>query len=150
MHPTLQEVRWCNTVNPQLQGDPFLITAAHSTSRVDKETIVAEKAGEGDGGGCDHGQVQEGLRLLWKPFREQKGFQWCCVWAWQWIGKSTIFFHSHNVKCSLLCVWCLLGFGWCFFAQVRRKIDLIYGGGSVGLMGLISKTLHTGGCRVLG
>eukprot|EP00268_Persea_americana_P043561 TRINITY_DN4384_c0_g2_i1.p1 TRINITY_DN4384_c0_g2~~TRINITY_DN4384_c0_g2_i1.p1 ORF type:complete len:153 (-),score=37.51 TRINITY_DN4384_c0_g2_i1:1327-1785(-) len=33
---------------------------------------------------------------------------------------------------------------------VRRKIDLIYGGGSVGLMGLVSKTVHDGGCHVLG
>ncbi|XP_077213271.1 cytokinin riboside 5'-monophosphate phosphoribohydrolase LOG8-like [Tasmannia lanceolata] len=33
---------------------------------------------------------------------------------------------------------------------VRRKIDLIYGGGSAGLMGLISKTVYDGGCHVLG
>ncbi|XP_072966566.1 probable cytokinin riboside 5'-monophosphate phosphoribohydrolase LOGL1 [Typha angustifolia] len=33
---------------------------------------------------------------------------------------------------------------------VRRKIDLVYGGGSVGLMGLISQTVHDGGCHVLG
>ncbi|KAE8658052.1 Cytokinin riboside 5'-monophosphate phosphoribohydrolase LOG8 [Hibiscus syriacus] len=33
---------------------------------------------------------------------------------------------------------------------VKRKIDLVYGGGSVGLMGLISKTVHDGGCHVLG
>ncbi|GAB2210718.1 hypothetical protein Droror1_Dr00016001 [Drosera rotundifolia] len=35
-------------------------------------------------------------------------------------------------------------------ALVERKIDLIYGGGSVGLMGLVSKTVFYGGCRVLG
>lgn len=34
--------------------------------------------------------------------------------------------------------------------QVERKIDLVYGGGSVGLMGLISKTVLDGGCHVLG
>ncbi|KAE8693598.1 putative cytokinin riboside 5'-monophosphate phosphoribohydrolase LOGL2 [Hibiscus syriacus] len=34
--------------------------------------------------------------------------------------------------------------------QVKRKIDLVCGGGSVGLMGLISKTVHDGGCHVLG
>lgn len=34
--------------------------------------------------------------------------------------------------------------------QVRRKIDLVYGGGSVGLMGLISQTVYGGGCHVLG
>eukprot|EP00258_Populus_trichocarpa_P048287 XP_024464306.1 cytokinin riboside 5'-monophosphate phosphoribohydrolase LOG1 isoform X1 [Populus trichocarpa] len=33
---------------------------------------------------------------------------------------------------------------------VRRKIDLVYGGGSAGLMGLISRTVFNGGCHVLG
>ncbi|KAI4337153.1 hypothetical protein L6164_015601 [Bauhinia variegata] len=33
---------------------------------------------------------------------------------------------------------------------VRRKIDLVYGGGSVGLMGLISQRVYDGGCYVLG
>ncbi|XP_054798347.1 cytokinin riboside 5'-monophosphate phosphoribohydrolase LOG8-like [Prosopis cineraria] len=33
---------------------------------------------------------------------------------------------------------------------VKRKIDLVYGGGSVGLMGLISRRVYDGGCRVLG
>lgn len=33
---------------------------------------------------------------------------------------------------------------------VKRSIDLVYGGGSVGLMGLISKTVYDGGCDVLG
>ncbi|XP_020580190.1 cytokinin riboside 5'-monophosphate phosphoribohydrolase LOG1-like [Phalaenopsis equestris] len=33
---------------------------------------------------------------------------------------------------------------------VDRKIDLIYGGGSIGLMGLISQTVFNGGCHVLG
>ncbi|XP_021734853.1 cytokinin riboside 5'-monophosphate phosphoribohydrolase LOG8-like [Chenopodium quinoa] len=33
---------------------------------------------------------------------------------------------------------------------VERKIDLVYGGGSLGLMGTISKTVFQGGCRVLG
>ncbi|KAK6928751.1 LOG family [Dillenia turbinata] len=34
--------------------------------------------------------------------------------------------------------------------MVRKKIDLVYGGGSVGLMGLISQTVFNGGCHVLG
>ncbi|XP_039114709.1 cytokinin riboside 5'-monophosphate phosphoribohydrolase LOG1-like isoform X2 [Dioscorea cayenensis subsp. rotundata] len=34
--------------------------------------------------------------------------------------------------------------------QVERKIDLVYGGGSIGLMGLISQTVFNGGCHVLG
>lgn len=33
---------------------------------------------------------------------------------------------------------------------MKRKIELVYGGGSVGLMGLISQTVHHGGCHVLG
>ncbi|EXC34511.1 hypothetical protein L484_019108 [Morus notabilis] len=33
---------------------------------------------------------------------------------------------------------------------VERKMDLVYGGGSVGLMGLVSQTVHDGGCHVLG
>ncbi|XP_060208515.1 cytokinin riboside 5'-monophosphate phosphoribohydrolase LOG8 [Lycium barbarum] len=33
---------------------------------------------------------------------------------------------------------------------VNRKIDLVYGGGSVGLMGLISQRVYEGGCHVLG
>ncbi|XP_073019867.1 cytokinin riboside 5'-monophosphate phosphoribohydrolase LOG8-like [Primulina eburnea] len=33
---------------------------------------------------------------------------------------------------------------------VNRKIDLVYGGGSVGLMGLISQSVFDGGCHVLG
>ncbi|XP_052193266.1 cytokinin riboside 5'-monophosphate phosphoribohydrolase LOG1-like isoform X1 [Diospyros lotus] len=38
----------------------------------------------------------------------------------------------------------------CFDSQVERNIDLVYGGGSAGLMGLISKTVFDGGCHVLG
>ncbi|XP_028777318.1 cytokinin riboside 5'-monophosphate phosphoribohydrolase LOG8-like [Neltuma alba] len=33
---------------------------------------------------------------------------------------------------------------------VKRKIDLIYGGANVGLMGIISQRVYDGGCRVLG
>uniref|UniRef100_UPI00006835E3 At5g11950 n=1 Tax=Arabidopsis thaliana TaxID=3702 RepID=UPI00006835E3 len=33
---------------------------------------------------------------------------------------------------------------------VKRKIDLVYGGGSVGLMGLISRRVYEGGLHVLG
>lgn len=34
--------------------------------------------------------------------------------------------------------------------KVERRIDLVYGGGSVGLMGLISQAVHDGGRHVLG
>ncbi|KAH6790840.1 putative lysine decarboxylase family protein [Perilla frutescens var. frutescens] len=33
---------------------------------------------------------------------------------------------------------------------VSRKINLVYGGGSVGLMGLLSQRVYDGGCHVLG
>ncbi|KAH8933690.1 hypothetical protein BDL97_18G043200 [Sphagnum fallax] len=33
---------------------------------------------------------------------------------------------------------------------VRRKIDLVYGGGSIGLMGKIAETVHAGGNHVIG
>ncbi|KAL6506575.1 putative cytokinin riboside 5'-monophosphate phosphoribohydrolase logl1 [Orobanche gracilis] len=33
---------------------------------------------------------------------------------------------------------------------LKRNVDLIYGGGSVGLMGLVSQTVYNGGCNVLG
>ncbi|XP_010262043.1 PREDICTED: cytokinin riboside 5'-monophosphate phosphoribohydrolase LOG8 [Nelumbo nucifera] len=33
---------------------------------------------------------------------------------------------------------------------VKRKINLVYGGGSIGLMGLISRRVYDGGCHVLG
>lgn len=37
-----------------------------------------------------------------------------------------------------------------FSMKVDRKIDLVYGGGSVGLMGLVSQAVHDGGRHVLG
>ncbi|GAB4853067.1 Cytokinin riboside 5'-monophosphate phosphoribohydrolase log5 [Ancistrocladus abbreviatus] len=33
---------------------------------------------------------------------------------------------------------------------VARGVDLVYGGGSIGLMGLVSQTVHSGGGHVLG
>ena len=34
--------------------------------------------------------------------------------------------------------------------QVERGIDLVYGGGSIGLMGLVSRAVHAGGRHVIG
>ena len=34
--------------------------------------------------------------------------------------------------------------------QVERQLDLVYGGGSGGLMGLVPKAAHDGGRHVLG
>lgn len=35
-------------------------------------------------------------------------------------------------------------------AKVARRLDLVYGGGSIGLMGLVSKAVHHGGGNVIG
>jgi predicted Rossmann-fold nucleotide-binding protein len=34
--------------------------------------------------------------------------------------------------------------------QVARSIDLVYGGGSIGLMGLVSQAVYDGGRHVIG
>lgn len=34
--------------------------------------------------------------------------------------------------------------------QVERNIDFVYGGGSIGLMGLISQAVYNGGRHVIG
>ncbi|KAK0603775.1 hypothetical protein LWI29_008510 [Acer saccharum] len=33
---------------------------------------------------------------------------------------------------------------------VEKKVGLVYGGGNIGLMGLVSQTVYDGGCHVLG
>lgn len=38
----------------------------------------------------------------------------------------------------------------CCLWQVSRNIDLVYGGGSIGLMGLISQAVYNGGRHVIG
>lgn len=48
----------------------------------------------------------------------------------------------YNDTCDLcLCFLCV---------KVEKRIDLVYGGGSVGLMGLVSQAVHDGGRHVLG
>ena len=37
-----------------------------------------------------------------------------------------------------------------FLLKVSRNIDLVYGGGSIGLMGLVSQAVHDGGRHVIG
>lgn len=34
--------------------------------------------------------------------------------------------------------------------QVARSVDLVYGGGSIGLMGLVSQAVYHGGRHVIG
>ncbi|KAG8387365.1 hypothetical protein BUALT_Bualt02G0013800 [Buddleja alternifolia] len=64
------------------------------------------------------------------------------------------------VNFKRVCVFCGSNFGYRkIFSDaaldlghelVKRKMDLIYGGGSIGLMGLVSQTVYDGGCNVLG
>lgn len=68
--------------------------------------------------------------------------------------------NESKVKFKSICVFCGSKAGYkSTFSEaalqlgkllVERKIDLVYGGGSVGLMGLVSKTVFNGGCHVLG
>ena len=44
-------------------------------------------------------------------------------------------------------LFCVAALGEC---MVKNKINLIYGGGTVGLMGAIAKTVADGGCEVTG
>ena len=55
-------------------------------------------------------------------------------------------------SCSLYIYFCVTVFSYrtCLLMQAERKINLVYGGGSVGLMGLVSRTVHEGGCHVIG
>ncbi|KAK9142305.1 hypothetical protein Syun_011705 [Stephania yunnanensis] len=67
---------------------------------------------------------------------------------------------THKTKFNTICVFCGSSSGnRKVFSDaaldlgnelVKRRIDLVYGGGSVGLMGLISKRVYDGGCHVLG
>lgn len=38
----------------------------------------------------------------------------------------------------------------CFMKQIKKRLNLVYGGGSIGLMGLVSQAVHEAGCHVLG
>ncbi|MCD9560419.1 Cytokinin riboside 5'-monophosphate phosphoribohydrolase log1 [Datura stramonium] len=49
---------------------------------------------------------------------------------------------KHTFQCSILSVL--------VWGSVERNIDLVYGGGSVGLMGLVSQSVFNGGRHVLG
>lgn len=44
----------------------------------------------------------------------------------------------------------MYGFGFRCALKVERRINLVYGGGSVGLMGLVSQAVHDGGRHVIG
>jgi hypothetical protein len=50
----------------------------------------------------------------------------------------------------LLCVCVCVTLSLSLSLQVQRKVGLVYGGGSIGLMGKIAGTVHTGGGKVTG
>lgn len=63
------------------------------------------------------------------------------------ISHAVLFFSFLHFYVLLLLTSELLGFLVC---QVERGIDLVYGGGSIGLMGLVSHAVHDGGRHVIG
>ena len=87
------------------------------------------------------------------------------VWYLMWLllfgddcgfGFATrVHFHHENSVIVNKCIWhynnnwlkkLMVG----MLLKVERRIDLVYGGGSVGLMGLVSQAVHHGGRHVLG
>lgn len=59
---------------------------------------------------------------------------------------SNVYFFCHDEFYDT----CLWGLNFRCVFKVERRIDLVYGGGSVGLMGLVSQAVHDGGRHVLG
>ena len=57
------------------------------------------------------------------------------------INKNRFFYSSTDSRFSLFYV---------FEFQVAKNLDLVYGGGSIGLMGLVSKAVHHARGNVIG
>lgn len=87
-----------------------------------------------------------------------------CGLGMQWT-KAFLEKDERRVKKKTLCSERLYKDGWylpfdpltrmmmfCAFSplKVSRNIDLVYGGGSIGLMGLVSQAVHDGGRHVIG
>lgn len=81
--------------------------------------------------------VREAIKLISVNRMESMGskFKKICVFCGSQPGHRKVFSDAANELGNEL---------------VNRKIDLVYGGGSVGLMGLISHRVSDGGCHVLG
>ncbi|XP_042519122.1 uncharacterized protein LOC122092882 [Macadamia integrifolia] len=103
--------------------------------------------------------IWPGLKKVWRWVQSHE--QWTVgngqrinFWKDSWLGKKSIeemyglqldIFDSMQAKVSdFICQdeW--------NFPQVARNIDLVYGGGSIGLMGLVSQAVYNGGQHVLG
>ena len=64
-----------------------------------------------------------------------KRFQNVCVFCGSSLGKNQVYIEAANNLGRVL---------------AERKINLVYGGGSLGLMGSVSTEAHVGGSRILG
>ncbi|KAJ6392660.1 hypothetical protein OIU77_022205 [Salix suchowensis] len=62
------------------------------------------------------------------------------------LGRQLVSIHSSLSFFKLFRIWSYEKGN----SQVERKMDLVYGGGSGGLMGLVSQTVYDGGSHVLG
>jgi hypothetical protein len=69
---------------------------------------------------------------------------------WQGCARGRFKISGLWLDCLLARSRCVAGIRGFSPLQVARGIDLVYGGGSVGLMGLIAQTVLDGGCSVLG
>lgn len=68
------------------------------------------------------------------------------------IFSIPIFRFSPSFSSFCCCCFLIRNFVLCFwlFEKVSKRLDLVYGGGSIGLMGLVSQAVHRGGGNVLG
>lgn len=65
-------------------------------------------------------------------------------WNWVLSASVTDFALIFSFVCNSL--WHVFGDN----VKVSRRLELVYGGGSIGLMGLVSQAVHRGGGKVLG
>ncbi|CAA7391528.1 unnamed protein product [Spirodela intermedia] len=80
-------------------------------------------------------EVDEGVPLVVEAPAKKSPFRSVCVFCGSSTGKKQSYQDAAVELGAEL---------------VARKVDLVYGGGSVGLMGLVSQAVHKGGGHVLG
>lgn len=74
-------------------------------------------------------------RKLMSSSAGESGFKSICVFCGSSSGNKTVYLEVARELGNEL---------------VQRNVDLVYGGGSIGLMGKIAGTVHTGGGKVIG
>lgn len=86
-------------------------------------------------------------------------FKRVCVFCGSSTGKRDCYRDAaielaHELVILIKFRFSLVGFVWdfdlCVCVKVARRLDLVYGGGSIGLMGLVSQAVHRGGREVIG